>query len=235
MTIKAIIYTRVSTSKQAKSTLSLSAQLTTCLDWIGREGMDLVGTYTAEGVSGGKAEDENKALSQAINHAQKTGAVIVVAKLCRLSRSVAFIAGMMERGVPFVSVELGKMVDPLVLHVWSAVNESFRRQVSQNTKKALAVKRAQLALEGKRLGASDESLSKSRVLAAEALKNKTDDWHAQVLTWIDFAKSQLTKSNPKRVSLQQIADFLNDDGRRTKRGKHFKAGTIHAILKRAQK
>ncbi len=82
---------------------------------------------------------------------------------------------------------------------------------------------------GKRLGASDESLAKSRVLAAEALKNKTDDWHAQVLTWIEFAKQQMGNDSP---SLQKIADYLNSIGLRTKRGKHFKTGTIHAIMKR---
>ena len=78
-------------------------------------------------------------------------------------------------------------------------------------------------------GAPLESLSKSRVLAAEALKKKTDDWHAQVITWIEFAKQQMGNDSP---TLQQIADYMNSIGLRTKRGKHFKAGTIHAIMKR---
>ena len=48
MTTQAIIYTRVSSKAQAASGLGLENQLGVCLDYIAREGMDILGHFTAE-------------------------------------------------------------------------------------------------------------------------------------------------------------------------------------------
>lgn len=45
---------------------------------------------------------------------------VIVAKLDRLSRDVAFIAGLMAQKVPFIVAELGADADPLMLHVYVA-------------------------------------------------------------------------------------------------------------------
>ena len=67
---------------------------------------------------------------------------VLVAKLDRLSRDVAFIAGLMAQRVPFVAAELGDDVAPFMLHVYAALAEKERRMISERTRAALAAKRA---------------------------------------------------------------------------------------------
>ena len=62
----------------------------------------------------------------------------MVAKLDRLSRIGAFIAGLMQKRVPFIVTELGRDVDPFMLHVYAALAEKERRMISERTKAALA-------------------------------------------------------------------------------------------------
>jgi DNA invertase Pin-like site-specific DNA recombinase len=66
-----------------------------------------------------------------------------VAKLDRLSRDVAFIAGLMAQRVPFIVAELGADADPFMLHLDSALAEKERRLISERTKAALAARKAQ--------------------------------------------------------------------------------------------
>jgi len=67
---------------------------------------------------------------------------VVVAKLDRLSRDVAFVAGLMAQRVPFVVAELGRDADPFMLHLYAALAEKERRLISERTKAALSAKKA---------------------------------------------------------------------------------------------
>ena len=67
---------------------------------------------------------------------------VLVSKLDRLSRDVAFVAGLMAQRVPFIVAELGRDADPFMLHLYAALAEKERRLISERTKAALAVKRA---------------------------------------------------------------------------------------------
>jgi DNA invertase Pin-like site-specific DNA recombinase len=68
---------------------------------------------------------------------------VVVAKLCRLSRDVAFISGMMAHRVPFIVAELGADADPFMLHIYAALAEKERALIGERTRAALAQKKAQ--------------------------------------------------------------------------------------------
>src|SRR5678816_3663350 len=70
------------------------------------------------------------------------GCPVIVAKLDRLSRDVAFISGLMAKRVPFVVAELGPDVDPFMLHLYAALAEKERRLISERTKAALAAAKA---------------------------------------------------------------------------------------------
>src|ERR1700741_4193879 len=63
---------------------------------------------------------------------------VLVAKFDRLSRDVAFIAGLMAQRVPFIVAELGAEADPFMLHLYAALAEKERRQISERTRAALA-------------------------------------------------------------------------------------------------
>jgi hypothetical protein len=63
----------------------------------------------------------------------KAKAPVVVAKLCRLSRDVAFISGLMDKRVPFIVTELGADADPFMLHLYAALTQKANRWRPQNT------------------------------------------------------------------------------------------------------
>ena len=73
---------------------------------------------------------------------------MIVAKLDRLSRDVAFISGLMAQRVPFIVAELGADADPFMLHLYAALAEKERRLISERTRAALAQRKAK----GARLG-----------------------------------------------------------------------------------
>ena len=61
----------------------------------------------------------------------------MVSKLDRLSRDVHFISGLMSKRVPFIVTQLGRNVDPFMLHIYAALAEKERAMISERTKVAL--------------------------------------------------------------------------------------------------
>lgn len=96
---------------------------------------------------------------------------MTVAKLDRLSRDVAFIAGLMAQRVPFISVELGADADPFLLHIYAALAEKERNLISIRTKAALAAAKAR----GVRLGGATAAAGTRRPCERRALWSKTLD------------------------------------------------------------
>ena len=86
---------------------------------------------------------------------------VAVAKLDRLSRDVAFIAGLMSQRVPFIVTALGRNVDPFTLHIYAALAEQERRMITQRTSAGLAAAKAR----GVRLG-RQETADANRLAAS---------------------------------------------------------------------
>lgn len=134
---QAVIYRRVSTSEQGKSGLGLEAQMNTVTKFCESEGFNVAAEF--QDVASGKLPLEGRpGLAAALKMAAKLKCPVVVGKLCRLSRDVAFISGLMARGVPFVVAELGADTDPFILHLYAALSEKERKLISQRTRDALA-------------------------------------------------------------------------------------------------
>lgn len=134
---QAIIYRRVSTSEQGKSGLGLEAQRDAIHRFCATEELSIVSEYR-DVASGTLALDHRPGLAAALADAQKRKCPVIVSKLDRLSRDVAFISNLMARGVPFVVAELGVDADPFTLHLYAALSEKERKMISQRTKAALA-------------------------------------------------------------------------------------------------
>jgi len=131
------MYRRVSTSEQGKSGLGLEAQASAIASFCKAEGFEIAAEF--QDVASGKLPLNGRpGLTAALARAAKLKCAVVVSKLDRLSRSVAFISGLMANGVPFVVAELGADVDGFVLHLFSALAEKERQLISQRTKAALA-------------------------------------------------------------------------------------------------
>ena len=95
--MKLVAYYRVSTKRQGRSGLGLAAQQAAIEAYANGRG-NVIAEYTE--VETGKKADRPK-LAEALAHARKARAKLVIAKLDRLGRNVAFISGLMESGVPF--------------------------------------------------------------------------------------------------------------------------------------
>jgi DNA invertase Pin-like site-specific DNA recombinase len=108
-----------------------------------REGLTIVASYEEiETGRGSDALERRPRLKAAIEHARLYDAVVVVAKLDRLSRDVHFISGLMAQRVPFVVAALGLDVDPFMLDLYAAFAEKERNVISERTKAALAALKA---------------------------------------------------------------------------------------------
>jgi hypothetical protein len=97
----------------------------------------------AETGKGADALERRPQLAAALAAAKSAKCAVVVSKLDRLSRDVAFVSGLMAQRVPIIVAELGRDADPFMLHLYAALAEKERRLISERTKAALAAKKAQ--------------------------------------------------------------------------------------------
>ena len=133
-----IAYYRVSTDSQGRSGLGLEAQRDAVTNFAADESMEIAGEFVeVETGKGADALEKRPQLSAALRKAKQLGAPIVVSKLDRLSRDVHFISGLMSKRVPFIVTQLGRNVDPFMLHIYAALAEKERAMISERTKVAL--------------------------------------------------------------------------------------------------
>ncbi len=132
-----IAYYRVSTDRQGASGLGIEAQRSAVLRHI--EGGQLITEYTE--VESGKQHTNRPQLLTALQECRRRKATLVIAKLDRLGRNVAFISALMDSGADFVCCD-NPHANRLMLHMLAAFAEHEREQISQRTKAALAAAKA---------------------------------------------------------------------------------------------
>jgi DNA invertase Pin-like site-specific DNA recombinase len=148
-----VAYYRVSTDRQGQSGLGLDAQRAAVAGFVGAR--ELIAEFTE--VESGKRADRPQ-LAAALELCRRQRAMLVIAKLDRLARNVAFIANLMESGVEFTAVDM-PYANRLTLHILAAVAEHEREMISARTKAALAAARAR----GVRLGRPDRETRHMRM------------------------------------------------------------------------
>ena len=140
---RAVAYYRVSTRQQQRSGLGIEAQRATVTRFAEAERLTIIAEYVeAETGKGADALDRRPQLAAALAAAKAAKCCVLVSKLDRLSRDVAFVSGLMAQRVPFIVAELGRDADPFMLHLYAALAEKERRLISERTKAALAVRKA---------------------------------------------------------------------------------------------
>jgi DNA invertase Pin-like site-specific DNA recombinase len=151
-------YYRVSTPRQGRSGLGLEAQRAAVAHYLGTVGGILVQEFTE--IETGRKNDRPE-LETALAACRRKKARLVIAKLDRLSRNVAFIATLMDSGVDFTAVDYPE-ASRLTLHILAAIAEHERIMISGRTKAALQAAKAR----GVRLGGSGDRLAKANREAA---------------------------------------------------------------------
>ena len=165
----AIAYLRVSTQRQQRSGLGIEAQRATIARFAETEQLTIIAEYVeAETGKGSDALERRPQLAAALAVAKTAKCSVVVSKLDRLSRDVAFVAGLMAQRVPFIVAELGRDADPFMLHLYAALAEKERRLISEPTKAALAAKKANGAALGNPTNISQAGRLGRRSQRAEA-------------------------------------------------------------------
>jgi DNA invertase Pin-like site-specific DNA recombinase len=219
---KLVAYLRVSTDRQGRSGLGIEAQREAIARFASTEGLLLVAEHVEiETGKGADALDRRPVLKDALAQARKAKASIVVAKLDRLSRDVAFIAGLMAQRVPFIVTELGADADPFMLHIYAALAQKERALISERTKAALAARKAQGALLGNRT-----NLPEASAKGVQATRDAADAHARNVLPIV----RQIQAAGV--VTLLGIATELNARGVRTPRGGDWHASSVKNLLAR---
>jgi DNA invertase Pin-like site-specific DNA recombinase len=204
---KFIAYYRVSTDKQGKSGLGLDAQRRAVADFLDGGKWELLGEFTE--IESGKRADRPE-LQKAIAECKERRAKLIIAKLDRVSRNVAFIATLMERRVDFLCCD-NPTATKFTIHILAAVAEFERDAISKRTKDALAVAKAK----GKVLG-NYERIAKAKREATAARDEAVREAIADTA----------------HLSTRAAADTINRRGIKTAGGRRWHAMQVHRVRHR---
>src|SRR6476661_2141119 len=219
---RAIAYLRVSTQRQHRSGLGLDAQRATIERFANAESLAISAEFVEfESGKGADALDRRPQLAAALAAAKASKCSVVVAKLDRLSRDVAFVAGLMAQRVPFIVAELGRDADPFMLHLYAALAEKERRLISERTTAALQAKRAS----GAKLG-NPTNLCIAGSMGRIAQAQVADEFATNLRPLVQAIQ------NVGAATLSEIASALNARGARPARGGKWHRSSVRNLLAR---
>jgi DNA invertase Pin-like site-specific DNA recombinase len=155
-----VAYLRVSTVRQGASRLGLEAQRTAVEAFARQHGGAILASYVE--VEIGKRSDRPE-LAKALSAARKAKGTLLIAKLDRLARNVAFFANLMDAGVDFLACDK-PFASRLTLHILAAVAEDEARRISERTKAALQAAKAR----GRKLGSPIAAVTIGKARAARS-------------------------------------------------------------------
>ena len=215
-----IAYLRQSTKKQQISGLGIEAQREIISNHI-KEGNIIKEFIETE--SGKKSERPK--LQEALKMCRKTNSVLIVAKLDRLSRNVAFTSKLLESDVEITFCDFPQ-ANKLILHIISSIAEYEANLISQRTRQSLEAKKAR----GVKLGKSENLMSKH----SQAISNSVATNKAKAMTNTNNMRAvALLRSlvNEGRT-LSEMADLLNEQGFVTSKGGKFHITQVRRLVQR---
>jgi DNA invertase Pin-like site-specific DNA recombinase len=208
-----IAYYRVSTDRQGRSGLGLDAQRETVSQFIAGRAASVIAEFVE--IESGSKSDRPK-LREALDACQREKATLLIAKLDRLARSVAFISALMEAKTNFLAVDMPH-ASRLVLHVMAAFAEHEREMIRERTKAALVAARAR----GVKLG------THGQILAAR----HRDEATAYALQIGEPVRSAIAGG---ARTTREIAQRLNDEGLPSRQGGRWHPASVARVLRRLQ-
>jgi len=229
--VRIIAYYRASTAKQGESGLGLGAQREYILMAAEQNGWELVGEFEDQ-ESGTVAPERREQCRAALAACKVQGASLVVAKLDRLSRDVADIAGLMK----LVDFKVATMpsADNFQLHIYAALAEQEREFISRRTTDALAALKARADAGDEQAQAKMERRSQGRaaahavgnVAAVQGAMAKADAYASTMANHIKAAMFDQCRT------LQALATWLNVHGHKTSRGAEFTPMAASRLVQR---
>lgn len=205
---KYVAYYRVSSIQQGNSKLGLNAQKTTVTNYL--KGISPVAEFTD--IESGTIKGNNRTgIKQAIDFCKTNNAILVIAKLDRLSRSMTFISQLMDSEIEFIACDM-PTANRFTIHIFSALGEQEARFISERTKVALA----ELKKQGVKLGSPQNLTKEAQQKGIQVIKQKAR-------TNENNRKASILISNlrEKGLSFYKIAQKLNEFGYKTRKGFQF--------------
>ena len=191
-----IAYLRVSTDRQEQSGLGLEAQREAVAHFA-REG-SIIETFVE--IESGRQQVRPQ-LTAALETCRKLGVTLLIAKLDRLARDVAFIANLMKSDVRFIACDMPE-ADPFRLHIESAIAEEEARKISARTKAALKAAKVRGVKLGGFRGRAPSDLDRRAAACAKA--NLARQRAKQLAPTLD----ELRRAGAR--SLRALANDLNE-------------------------
>ncbi|MDR3286948.1 MAG: recombinase family protein [Prevotellaceae bacterium] len=209
-----ILYFRVSTERQGKSKLGLEAQRKISKDYVKN---NVVLKEFVE-VESGK-NDFRPQLAEAIELSRKLDAILLIAKLDRLSRNVSFIFNLRDSGVNFECCDIPE-ANTLSIGIFSTMAQHERELISQRTKAALAAKKAR----GEKMGSPQNLTDAARKKSIEARRTQAKNNPANKMA------AALALELKGTISFRSIAKRLNESGFKTPRGNDWKEKSVWNLI-----
>ncbi len=222
---KIVSYIRVSTRRQGESGLGLEAQRAAVRGYADQHGSRILAEFVE--VESGKIANRPE-LAKALAQAKRHTATLVVAKLDRLARNVAFTAALLESGVEFICCD-NPTATRLTIHILAAVAEDEARRISERTKAALAAAKSR----GQKLGGARpecrnltaESRQRGSSRGAEAVRAAAEEAYREL-------GPLLVQMRQSGLSFRDMAAFLNAAGHATRQGKPWSDATLFKVCRR---
>lgn len=223
---KFVAYYRVSTKRQGLSGLGLEAQKESVRVYLASvPGSKLVAEFVEVEHATRRGNDRPQ-LAAALGACRMRGATLVIAKLDRLARNVAFTSNLMESSVNFVACDYPQ-ANRLTIHILASVAEHEAEMISTRTKLALAAaKRKGTALGGDR-GNCQDIYRKGNKASAKVRSENAQRFAADLVPVIEAIKAE------GAVSLRQIAEALNQRGIPTARGGEWSPVQVMRVTEHA--
>ena len=218
-----IAYERVSTARQGASGLGLEAQRHSIDAFAQSRGAIVLARFTE--VESGKTADRPE-LAKAMHLSRITGAVLIIAKLDRLSRNAAFLLALRDSGVRFLAVDIARGQRADHRHHGPGGSGRTRGNLAR-TKEALAVAKARGVKLGNPNGAAALKRAGKGAVALRAAVVANADAHAQDLR----AVVEALRADGV-TSLRGLAEEMNRRGMRTRRGGQWQVSNVGNLLLR---
>lgn len=216
---KIIAYCRVSTTKQG---LGLDEQLDTIEKWAKENNATII--KTIEEKESGKETTNRPGLMSAIDLCRQERATIVVSKLDRLSRDVADIFVLKRRGVPFECCDIDAS-DTMLLGIFSTLAQKEREMISSRTKKCLKAKYSKPGESWHETHDAEATGQRLRENSAKGVRARRDNAKNAPENKHAYMAIRLMDG-----TLQSKADFLNENGYRTREGRKFAPVSVSRLL-----
>ncbi len=221
-----IAYYRVSTKRQGLSGLGLDAQRDSVKAYLASVRGELVAEFT-EVEHGTRKGNHRPQLAAALAQCRVHGATLIIAKLDRLARNVAFVSNLMESNVEFTACDFPQ-ANRLTVHILASVAEHEAEMISARTKLALAAaKRKGVVLGGDR-GNARLIYRKGAKASAQVRGEKAQRRAADLLPVITDLRTK------GATSLRQIAAGLNQRGILAARGAAWSAVQVARTMAHAE-